>query len=157
MKSPVLTLLVFLFINEIKAQAIAINHNGALPKPDAILDVNATNKGLLIPRVKLIDNNNPVHGEKTTGLMVWNDTTTYKGRGFYWWNGQAWQSFGYFAGEAVKIDSVNNIHVLPNSVNQPGYVAAPGTSHKNSTYQTDNKGNPKWVKENLTMYYIEKL
>jgi hypothetical protein len=39
------------------AQSIAINHNNAAPNPNAILDVNANNMGILIPRLTTAERN----------------------------------------------------------------------------------------------------
>ena len=46
-----LILILFLPIQVMAQQGIAINSNGTLPSPAAILDVNSTTKGLLIPRM----------------------------------------------------------------------------------------------------------
>src|SRR5215471_17823609 len=69
------------------------------PTPDASarLDVTATDKGILIPRLAL--NNVTIAAPVTspaTGLMVWNTNTSIvggNGAGFYFWDGSRWQSF----------------------------------------------------------------
>jgi len=72
---------------------IAINTSGASADPSAMLDVNATDKGLLIPRVSLnslSDSLLPVNNP-ATGLIVYN-TGENMTPGIYMWNGQKWAS-----------------------------------------------------------------
>jgi hypothetical protein len=151
--------LFFLFGNNVTyCQSVAINNNGSLPNPKAMLDIQSADKGILIPKVLLIDSNNPISGTKPLGLMVWNDNQSFKGgKGFYFWNGNIWQGVTYYAGEAIAIDSTNKITALYNSINQSGIVPAPTILNKNATYITDSNGNPKWKTENKTMYYINKF
>src|SRR5579863_8550289 len=54
------------------AQNIAINKDGSLPNPNAILDIKSGNKGLLIPRMDSTARNGIPN---TKGLLVF-DTTT---------------------------------------------------------------------------------
>ncbi|WP_139854872.1 hypothetical protein [Aequorivita sinensis] len=82
-------------------ERLRINDNGnigintAIPGGGAILDVNSTNKGILIPKVNIIDLNNiaPVTGGSTEGLLVYNTNTT-TGPGFYYWYGNRWTHIG---------------------------------------------------------------
>lgn len=81
-----------MFCSSANAQ-VAINPSGASPDPSAILDIQATDKGLLIPRVTLIssdDNINPVNNP-ARGLMVYNMDSALP-EGFYVWNGYTWSS-----------------------------------------------------------------
>lgn len=66
------------------------------PNSSSILDVTATDKGMLIPRVSLIAVNNLTSPINTpaTGLMIWNTNATVTGgagTGFYFYNGTVWQ------------------------------------------------------------------
>jgi hypothetical protein len=78
---------------------------GATPDASAKLDVSATNKGLLAPRVALTATN--VAGPITapaTSLLVYNTATAGAAPnnvtpGYYYWNGSAW----------VRFDTGNNI------------------------------------------------
>ncbi len=70
------------------AQGVAINTDGAAAHASAMLDVQSTNKGLLVPRIANWASNpaNPA-----TGLMIFNlvgDGTN--GPGFYYYTGSAW-------------------------------------------------------------------
>ncbi|HTE32679.1 MAG TPA: hypothetical protein VK666_20000, partial [Chryseolinea sp.] len=81
------------------AQNIGINSTGATPAASAMLDIIATDKGLLIPRVALTATN--VAGPITspaTSLLVFNTVaagTTPNNviPGYYYWSGLAWIAF----------------------------------------------------------------
>jgi hypothetical protein len=93
------TLLLLSIISEnIQAQNIGINSTGAAPAASAILDVSATNKGLLVPRVALTTTNaaGPI-SSPATSLLVYNTATAGSAPnnvvpGYYYWNGSAWIS-----------------------------------------------------------------
>jgi trimeric autotransporter adhesin len=65
-------LVLLVFITPCIAQNVAINEDGSLPDPKAILDVKSYNKGLLIPRMSTTDR---LAIEAPRGLLVF-DTTT---------------------------------------------------------------------------------
>lgn len=66
------------------------------PSPDAssILELDSTDKGLLISRVNLTSVDQDLDGVsgQATGLMVYN-TGTILSPGFYFWNGSEWRMF----------------------------------------------------------------
>ena len=66
------------------AQNVGINNDGSKPNVNAILDVKAFNKGILIPRTSTTSR---IAIPNTKGLMVY-DTTT---NSFWYNNGTAWQ------------------------------------------------------------------
>jgi len=73
---------------------VAINTSGLIADPSAILDVYATDKGLLIPRVSLngiADNTYPVNNP-AIGLLVFNMEGNDLTPGIYIWNGMNWAS-----------------------------------------------------------------
>ena len=76
-----------------KAQNVGISATGVIPNADAGLDINFTDKGLLIPRVNLtsLTTFNPpiTSGGNTTSLLVYNTNTTI-GVGYYYWDGTKW-------------------------------------------------------------------
>jgi hypothetical protein len=81
------------------AQNVGINSDGANPAASAMLDVSATDKGLLIPRVALTATNaaGPITSP-TTSLLVYNTATAGSAPnnvipGYYYWNGTAWIAF----------------------------------------------------------------
>lgn len=74
----------------IKAQNVGINSSGNTPDGSAMLDVVASDKGLLIPRVNIDDltTEAPV-SSATTSLLVYNTNTT-TGVGYHYWDGSKW-------------------------------------------------------------------
>ena len=68
------------------------------PTTYAQLDVNSTNKGILIPRVSLTSNTMNLNSDglgnvsnQPTGLLVYNTNASIaQGEGFYYWNGSKW-------------------------------------------------------------------
>jgi hypothetical protein len=81
------------------SQNVGINGTAATPDPSAMLDVSATNKGLLVPRVALTAAN--VAGPITsplTSLLIYNTATAGTtpndvSPGYYYWDGAKWQRF----------------------------------------------------------------
>src|SRR6185369_15006426 len=95
-KLALLTCSFILIMKAASAQNIGINGTGATPAASAMLDVSATDKGLLIPRVALTATNvaGPVTSP-TTSLLVYNTATAGTSPnnvvpGYYYWNGTAW-------------------------------------------------------------------
>ncbi len=72
------------------SQNIAINDNGTEANAKAILDMTASDKGVLIPRVVLNSTTDPISGTKPEGLMVFNNGGSFGSNGFYYWNGSTW-------------------------------------------------------------------
>jgi len=76
------------------------------PHSSALLDLTAADKGLLIPRVTLVDVTdgvNPVNGPET-GLLVYNSAGALA-QGFYYWDGNEWVMVGAGGGAScVTID-----------------------------------------------------
>lgn len=78
------------------AQNVGISPSGSAPDASAGLDVNFTDKGLLIPRVDLVSTTSasPV-ATPATSLLVYNTATTGDVTpGYYFWNGTAWTRLG---------------------------------------------------------------
>jgi len=82
---------------EIKSQNVGINATGAAPSGDAGLDVNFTDKGVLIPRVSLTATGTYglTGGGPTTSMLVYNTNAAISGvgaagAGYYYWNGSRW-------------------------------------------------------------------
>ncbi|MCX7743487.1 MAG: hypothetical protein N2167_02875 [Flavobacteriales bacterium] len=91
MKRMLLLAILILLVLPFFSQGVGINETGVSPDASAILDVNSTNKGLLIPRVALISPTNPIVSPATS-LLVYNTSTsgTYSTPGFYYFNGTDW-------------------------------------------------------------------
>lgn len=70
-------------------------NDAAKPDPSAILDVRATDKGFLPPRVLLSNNTFRLNPENinATGLLVFNTGGTNSlAAGYYYWDGTVWQN-----------------------------------------------------------------
>lgn len=84
------------------------------PKGSAMLDVEATDKGILIPRVTLtnLTTFSPITGEPVEGLLVYNIGDSAPGddskpHGFYFWKDQKWNQV---------VDKVNLEETITNLV-----------------------------------------
>jgi hypothetical protein len=87
------------------AQNVGINGSGTAPAASAMLDIVATDKGLLVPRVALtsLTAAGPVTSPATS-LLVYNTATAGASPnnvipGFYYWDGTKWVSFGGSGGK----------------------------------------------------------
>lgn len=67
------------------AQSLSINTTAAAADTSAILDVNSTTKGLLVPRMTAVQKN-AIAGP-ATGLLIYQ---TDNSPGFYYYNGTSW-------------------------------------------------------------------
>ncbi len=81
------------------AQNVGINGTAATPDPSAMLDVDATDRGMLVPRVALtsILLATPITSPLTS-LLVYNTATAGASPnnvipGYYYWDGTKWQRF----------------------------------------------------------------
>ena len=115
------------------------------PLANTALDITSDSKGLLVPRINMINDNSPITGVKPVGLLIWNSNTSYQnGVGFYFWDGALWKNF------SASISTINTI-------NSNGVVLAPTSQNRNSAWSTDYNGNPRWKRTNKTMEYINKF
>jgi|GEM_PF-4407038 len=81
MKSLIFTLLSLIpFLTF--AQNVGINENGTAPNPGAILDVNSSDKGILIPRLETTAVANP-----SNGMLVFQPSD----QSFYFYKGMSWE------------------------------------------------------------------
>lgn len=76
-----------------KAQSVAINGTGANPDASSILDLSSTSKGMLVPRLTLIQRNGILN--PATGLLIYQ---TDNAAGFYYFNGLIWVPVSSTAG-----------------------------------------------------------
>jgi len=91
LKITIFIFLTFLFVTTVFSQNVGINQLN--PDPSALLDITATDMGLLIPRVTLNDINTtaPITAP-AEGLLIYNETGT-EPHGFYYWDGSIWVQF----------------------------------------------------------------
>lgn len=76
------------------SQNVGINSTGVAPHASAGLDVNFTDKGVLVPRVSLTSNTDQTTiPSPAVSLLVYNTNssmTNGNGVGFYYWDGSKW-------------------------------------------------------------------
>ena len=89
-------LLLGFILPELRAQNVGINTTGSAPHSSAGLDIDYTNRGILIPRVALTAANSasPITSPETS-LLIYNTATTGTAPnnvfpGYYYWNGSSW-------------------------------------------------------------------
>ncbi len=92
------TLLFIIFLGSLHQNIAAqVGIGTTSPDPSAILDINSTDQGLLIPRISLSDvTDTSLDGttNAATGLLIWNTNaavTGGSGIGYYSFNGTGWQ------------------------------------------------------------------
>jgi hypothetical protein len=100
---------VFLFALAISVSSVMSQNNMGVgtntPDASAILDLTATDMGLLIPRVTLLavgNGTNPV-SSPATGLLVYNSAGALA-TGFYYWDGSQWVQVGATGASCVTLD-----------------------------------------------------
>jgi hypothetical protein len=96
------------------------------PNPSAVLDINSSDQGLLIPRVALGDvSDTMLDGTNTaaTGLLIWNtnaSVTGGNGVGYYSFNGTNWEKVRTSADSAkvvLKVSSTTASSSIPQGGN----------------------------------------
>ncbi len=130
MKYTLLLIAAILFLGiQSYAQNVAINNDGSEPDPSAALDVKASDKGVLIPRVDF--SNLPV--SPATGLLVYVTANGPDGdNAFYYYNGTQWQKLSGAAGlenfteSNYTYDAKTGVKFLAtNAANNVDFVIAP--------------------------------
>jgi hypothetical protein len=154
MKNLLFTMVFLLFLGFTgKGQNVGINDDNSSPKVSAMLDVNSSSKGLLIPRVGLSATNSasPVTTTPETSLLVYNTATTGTAPnnvipGYYYWNGSSWiglsdglatAPYGSYLDLTDQVTAENTTaYPVKFSVNdaQYGFTHSAGTSAITATY-----------------------
>jgi len=83
------------------SQSVAINTSGNAPNSKAMLDVDVTTKGILIPR--LTDAQRNAISGPATGLVLYNTTTDR----LNFWNGTAWYSLATTTTASTNVAGTN--------------------------------------------------
>lgn len=129
----------------------------AAADPTAILNVVATNKGVLLPRVALTSSTDATTiPNPTTGLLVYNTGTsgTFSTVGYMYWNGTAWKMFASTSSEAATAtlncssasmspaqQIAGNTAIIAGTVLQIPYTGSNGGSYNGATLvSTTNSG-----------------
>ena len=83
----IVTAVIVLSFSNLYAQNVGINASGATPNSSAMLDVSATNKGVLIPNVSLSSLTDATTiASPATSLIVYNTNTSLSGGAGYYYN-----------------------------------------------------------------------
>jgi len=100
---------IVLFVLAISISSVISQNNMGVgtntPDASAILDLTATDMGLLIPRVTLVgvsNGTNPI-SSPATGLLVYNSAGVLA-TGFYYWDGSQWVQVGAAGSSCVTLD-----------------------------------------------------
>lgn len=92
LKAEFFIVALFFIVSNLHAQNIGMNNNGAIPDPSAMLDISATDKGLLIPRI-FIDSmgDRSAIASPARSLLIFNTNHSFanglSGSGFYFNSG----------------------------------------------------------------------
>ena len=125
MQTFLYTLILSLFSLSLTAQ---VGIGTTSPDPSSILDITATDQGVLVPRVSLNDvTNTSINGTdlNATGLLIWNTNATVtggNGEGFYYYNGTVWQKLSARAA-SNGLEIANNEVILGGTLNQTTTIA----------------------------------
>ncbi len=93
MRSKAITLFILLLVFAAYSYAqVAVNNTGAAPSSSAMLDISASDKGILIPRMIITDVDSdisPVENPEP-GLLIYNTGASGVPEGFYYWSNSKW-------------------------------------------------------------------
>jgi|GEM_PF-2210943 len=101
--------------NLTNAQNVGINGTGNTPDPSAMLDIESSNKGLLVPRITLTGTSDVATiSSPSTSLLIFNtasisDVTP----GYYYWGGTKWERI--LVTESVDWTTSGNAGTNPNT------------------------------------------
>ncbi|MCD4735026.1 MAG: PKD domain-containing protein [Bacteroidales bacterium] len=82
-----IVIIFFIASNNSNAQGVSINENHNQPDPSAMLDIQSSDKGLLIPRLSQNERDNIPNPAE--GLMIYQTDNI---KGFYFYDGNAWSA-----------------------------------------------------------------
>lgn len=103
------------------------------PNPSAILDLEANNKGILIPRVALtgLTDNTTISEGNVESILVYNTTVSSElKKGYYYWSGTQW--------EMLANQSYQNWNCQGNSNTNPVSHFMGTTDNKELWFRTNN-------------------
>jgi hypothetical protein len=95
------------------AQNVGLNNDGTTAHPSAILDMKATDKGVLVPR--LTQAQRDAVATPATGLLVYQTDNT---PGFYYYNGTTWVPLAT-SGWALAGNAATGMDFIGTTTNQP--------------------------------------
>ena len=117
MKNVVTFLTLFLFAGISVFAQVGIKSDNTPPDPSAMLDVQSSNKGMLIPRMTSVLRS--AISSPVNGLMVYQTDDV---SGVYYYNGTLWQRIGETDGSETKVTAGSNVTVTGNGTIASPYV-----------------------------------
>jgi len=131
MKTQITILIILILViiqccNSISAQNIGIGATSFTPHESAMLDVEADNKGILVPRVNIADLSTaaPITSPAVS-LLVYNTNETTS-VGFYYWDGTEWKKlitdYPLADGSETIINAGTNISISGTGIPSNPYV-----------------------------------
>lgn len=140
------TLLFIIFLGSLLQNISAqVGIGTTSPDPSAILDINSTNQGLLIPRISLSDvTDTSLDGTNTaaTGLLVWNTNaavTGGSGIGYYSFNEMRWQKLTTAADNTkvlLKVQSSSTGGSISSGTNMVPFLDTVAINYGSGAYDT---------------------
>ncbi|MCC5923521.1 MAG: hypothetical protein JJT77_07030 [Crocinitomicaceae bacterium] len=129
-KILIITLSLLQTIPFLLSQNLGVNEDGSAAHPAAILDVKSENKGILIPRIGLVNvtSSAPIISP-ANGLLVYNTNPSVIGgfgEGYYSWNGTEW----------LKIttgQSLSDLNFINGTIRDVNDIKLGGTLSENTT------------------------
>jgi hypothetical protein len=114
----------------VQAQNVGLNNDGSPAHPSAILDMKATDKGVLVPRMTAVQR--AAIASPATGLLVYQTDTP---AGFQFYNGSAWMPIGGAgaSGWALAGNAATATDFLGTTTNQPLNFRANNLDHARLT------------------------
>ncbi len=162
MKTTLLLLSIFFLNHAIAQNGVSISNNGTPPDASAMLDLQSSDKGLILPRVMLTSTNvtAPVQSPALS-LLVYNTNTAGSGAtavtpGFYYWDGTQWVALKSAAGGqgwglTGNTGTTAGTNFLGTTDNQPLSIQVNNTEkvrvETNGTISTLNIGNSVFIGE----------
>jgi hypothetical protein len=129
------------YLLTISAQGVKIGNNTNAADASAMLDVESTNKGLLVPR--MTESQRDAIGSPATGLLVFQTDIT---PGFYYWDGTVWQALGAVSSGSPPLAIGDNAHggivFYIFQSGDPGYVS--GEEHGLVCALADQSSGSEW-------------
>ncbi|MCB0457462.1 MAG: hypothetical protein KDC91_06930 [Flavobacteriaceae bacterium] len=133
MKTPLLFLVCFLVSTFFYSQ---VGIGTVTPEASSILDVTASDKGFIAPRVSLLNvanNVNPISAP-VEGLLVYNtnaSVTGGSGTGYYYWNGTQWTKL-------ITPSAIDDWKLTGNSSTNPTTNFVGTTDNRDLVFRTNN-------------------
>lgn len=140
--------IIFLFsINTSFFSSAQVGVGTTSPNASSILEINSTNKGVLLPSVNLTSNTMDLDANGSTtqpvGLLVYNSGSTLT-KGYYFWNGSEWRILSNDVGVSPQVSSINcaNAELNPSKYTAntayTGVLTIPYTGGNGGTYPEGN-------------------